>query len=72
MFEPIFVYSVHLESGELLQKYASTTEPPEVGEKIILDIDRVYKRFKVLGIATATQDDYKYYVLKVSDDTPLS
>jgi hypothetical protein len=72
MFDPIFVYSVHLESGELVQKYASTTEPPEVGEKIILDIDRVFKRFKVLGVTTATQDDYEYYVVKVSDDTPLS
>jgi hypothetical protein len=72
LFEPIYVYSVHLESGELVKKYASTREPPPVGKKLILDIDERYTRFTVLHVGTAIEHNYKYFVLKVSKDHLLA
>ena len=68
LFEPIYVYAVRLENGELVHKYTSTKGLPQVGEKLILDIDQPLNHFTVLNVDTDSQDGNEFYVLRVSAD----
>jgi hypothetical protein len=64
-YQPIYVFSVHLENGDLVQKCIKR-EPPQPGGYIILIIDETYKRFDVREVSTADHDGYQHYVLQVT------